>query len=255
MPAPAAGQPSSGVWPLSPSARLTLAGVQEWWRPDLRDSEYGHKLNLLRRQTVADNRPLLLALGSSRTVNGLRPDVLPPDGPRVFNFGLLGHGPVRQALTLDRLLRDGVRPKWLAVECPVLFLPLGTRELDTVPAANLCWADVHSLRDNQFRSAACSLDWLEARAAPAYASRFVLMSRLLATWLPWNLRQTSSAGEPPRTAGPGCRRTRRRQPSGPRCVTASPLPWPTIESPRKPPTAWGSSWTVAVPSESRQLCC
>lgn len=169
------------------ASQLALAVVQERWRPDLRDPEYGHKLGLLRHH--ADDRPLLLALGSSRTVNGLRLDVLPPGGPRVFNFGLLGHGPVRQALTLDRLLRGGVRPRWVTVECPVLFLPLGLREFDRVPAGQFSWDDLQFLRTNGLCPTGYMTDWAEARAAPSYASRFVLMSRLLATWLPGNLRQ------------------------------------------------------------------
>src|SRR2546423_7422265 len=87
-------------------SQLALAVTLERWRPDLRDPEYGHKLRLVRRQMAATpDRPLLVALGSSRTLNGLRPAVLPPGREIVFNFGLTGYGPVQQMLALDRLLR------------------------------------------------------------------------------------------------------------------------------------------------------
>src|SRR5947209_12483732 len=74
-----------------------LALVVEWWRPGLRDLEYGAKLDLLRQERRRHpGRPLALMLGSSRVVNGLRPGLLPeyhgPGGPAlVFNFGLTGH--------------------------------------------------------------------------------------------------------------------------------------------------------------------
>jgi hypothetical protein len=171
-------------------SQLALAVIQELWRPDLRDAEYGNKLLLLRRQTAAaPDRPLLLALGSSRTLNGLRPDLLPPDGPRVFNFGMIWHGPVRQALALDRVLRDGVRPCWVTIELIPLFLPEGSAALDRVPVAQYAWGDVQFLRAHGFCPPEVTGEWLEARALPAYASRFTLMSRVLSAWLPWAHRE------------------------------------------------------------------
>jgi hypothetical protein len=167
-------------------SQLAWAVTLERWRPDLRDPEYGHKLRLLRRQTAADpDRPLLLALGSSRTLNGLRPEVLPADGPRVFNFGLTRHGPVRQWLAFDRLLRDGVRPRWVTVELFPPALGQGADELNVAPAGRHTLGDVRFLRANGLRPAAHAADWLEARAVSVYDSRFAVRSWLCPAWVPW----------------------------------------------------------------------
>src|SRR4029077_17668713 len=68
------------------------------------------------------NRPLLLTLGSSRMTLGYRPELLPPLGPASgpqplpFNFSLFGSGAPCNLMVLHRLLRQGVRPRWLVVE-------------------------------------------------------------------------------------------------------------------------------------------
>jgi hypothetical protein len=75
--------------------------------PGLCDSEYGHRLALLRaKQAACPDRPLLFALGSSRTLYGFRPDALgkSADGALAFNFGGLGAGPLVERMFLDRLL-------------------------------------------------------------------------------------------------------------------------------------------------------
>jgi len=170
-------------------SQFSLSVVQEWWRADFRDPEYGNKLNLLRRQTAADSgRPLLLALGSSRTLNGLHPDLLPQDGPRVFNFGMIWHGPVRQALAFDRVLRDGVRPQWVTIELAPLLMQDGDREFDRVPVAQFSWGDVCFVRDNGYRPTSLTGEWLEARILPSYANRFSLMCHLAPTWVSWTQR-------------------------------------------------------------------
>jgi hypothetical protein len=170
--------------------QLVLAVALERWRPELRDPEYGHKLQLLRTATAnATDRPLLLALGSSRTLNGLRPEALNSDGPLVFNFGLTRHGPILQLLALNRLLRDGVRPRWATVELLPVLLPQGEHELDGTPAFRQTWNDLQFLQEHGFSESGRSWSWLEARSAPAYTSRFVLMSRLAPDWVPWKNRQ------------------------------------------------------------------
>jgi hypothetical protein len=166
-------------------SQLAMAVTLERWRPDLRDPEYGHKLRLLRRQTAAGpDRPLLVALGSSRTLNGLRPGVL-ADGPRLFNFGLTRHGVVQQWLAFDRLLRDGVRPRWVTVELFPVALPQGACELGMTPAGRHTLGDVRFLTANGLRPAAYVGDWLETRAVSIYDSRFAVRSWLCPAWVPW----------------------------------------------------------------------
>src|SRR4051812_13621883 len=94
------------------AASLGLSLALETARPEWREPEYGHKLHQLRHR--ADDP--VVALGSSRVLNGLRPTLLPPGSPAVFNFGLTRHGPVLQHAALERLLRDGVRPRAVTLE-------------------------------------------------------------------------------------------------------------------------------------------
>jgi hypothetical protein len=170
--------------------QFVLAVALERWRPELRDPEYGHKLQLLRRVTAENpDRPLLVALGSSRTLNGLRPELHDATDPLVFNFGLTRHGPILQLLALDRLLRDGVKPRFATIELLPVLLPQGEHELDGTPAFRQSWSDLQCLSQYGFSRPERSWSWLEARSAPAYTSRFVLMSRLAPDWVPWKNRQ------------------------------------------------------------------
>ncbi len=171
--------------------QLVLAIAVEGPWAAIRDPEYGHKLALVRRQmTAAPQRPLLVSMGSSLTLNGLRPALLPagPADPVVFNFGLTRHGPVQQMLALNRLLRDGVRPRWVTVELTPFLLAQGAHELDPIPAGRHTWGDVQFLCGSGFRPASYAGTWLEARAASGYTSRFALMSRLWPSWVPWGER-------------------------------------------------------------------
>jgi hypothetical protein len=100
-----------------------LAYIASSSHPEIRDPEYGYRLRRLREQAAAaPDRPLLLILGSSRTLSGICPTALPPwpndagSEPRVFNFSQLGAGPVRGLQTLRRLLAAGHRPDWLLLE-------------------------------------------------------------------------------------------------------------------------------------------
>ena len=111
-------------------AQGVLAYVVGRAHPELRDPEYGYRLTRLRKQAeAAPNRPLLLILGSSRTLSGIAPPSLPAwpaeagVEPRVFNFSVLGAGPVRELMILRRLLAAGHRPEWLLVEVWPPFLP------------------------------------------------------------------------------------------------------------------------------------
>lgn len=98
-------------------------------RPESYDVEYGMKLGLLRaRQAEAPGRPVLVALGSSRTVMAFAPEQLPPlptaEGPPVipFNFATVGSGPILNVAAVSRLLADGVRPRWLFLELMPTFV-------------------------------------------------------------------------------------------------------------------------------------
>lgn len=92
--------------------------------PELVDTEYAFKLNRLRAQIEsAPERPLVLLLGSSRTLNGLRPEAVEQSleahhgaAPIVFNMGMTAAGAIRQGIVLQRLLDAGIRPTVVMIE-------------------------------------------------------------------------------------------------------------------------------------------
>lgn len=85
-----------------------------------RDPEYAAKEAQLRaRRAEAPGRPLVVVLGSSRTMLGLQAGRLgrDRDGPAlVYNFGMVGAGPMLEGVALRRLLAAGLRPDLLLVE-------------------------------------------------------------------------------------------------------------------------------------------
>jgi hypothetical protein len=123
--------------------QATSIALVDGWHPELYDPEYGLRLALVRvRRAEQPGRPLLLFLGSSRTVLSFRPEVLPLLGPPhrpalVFNFSHCGAGPLMNLMLLERLLRDGMRPDWLVVELlpPKLFRDNPTLPIATAAAA------------------------------------------------------------------------------------------------------------------------
>jgi hypothetical protein len=173
--------------------QLVLAVTLERWRPDLRDPEYGYKLLALRKR-LAENpgRPLVLALGSSRTAQAVRPDRLVPtsgEAPLVFNFGLTAHGPVREMLALYRLLNDGIRPTAVLLEQTPLMLPFGGVGIDTPPLERQTWADLRQLR-TVGPPEAMTTRWLADRAASSYSCRFPILSRYAPWFVPWSRRES-----------------------------------------------------------------
>jgi hypothetical protein len=102
-------------------AQLTAAALLEWKRPEFYDPKYGCRLALLRdRLARAPGRPLVVALGSSRAEQGLRPGLLTDlsgdTGPVVFNLARGGSSPLLHLVTLRRLLADGIRPDRVLLE-------------------------------------------------------------------------------------------------------------------------------------------
>ncbi len=162
------------------AASVALSAAVETVRPEWREPEYGHKLHLLRQRR---DDPVV-TLGSSRVLNGLRPSALPPDAPPAFNFGLTRHGPMRQHLALERLLRDGVRPRAVTLEVFPAALGVGGGEFDGVPAFRHAVGDLSAIDRPGVVGA-----WLEARAVPWHAHRFVLMSHWMPRWVAWDQRQ------------------------------------------------------------------
>jgi hypothetical protein len=97
--------------------------------PEVLSPEYGLQLRTLRARMAAapDGSLTVVAMGSSRTLQGLRCESLEQclDGPSpvvAFSVTKPGAGPVTQLIYLRRLIRDGVRPDFLLVEVVPPFL-------------------------------------------------------------------------------------------------------------------------------------
>jgi hypothetical protein len=172
--------------------QLGLAVVFEVWRPEFRDPEYGKKLAQVRDLVEqAPDRPLVLVLGSSRVLNGVRPNLLPalptPEGEAlVYNFGLTGAGPLHQLLTLRRLLDAGIRPRWIIMEIlPATIAPEWFAE-DLVKGESLSWHDFALVNRYSHDSPRLYRSWLEDRSLPWFTARFRLLSAFLPHWAPDN---------------------------------------------------------------------
>jgi hypothetical protein len=86
----------------------------------IRDPEYQHLETLVKdRRAESPGRPLVLAMGTSRTSMGLDAASLSrshPDGPLVVNAAFNGAGPMMNKVVLGRLLAGGIRPDFVFFE-------------------------------------------------------------------------------------------------------------------------------------------
>lgn len=92
--------------------------------PGVRDPEYGRRATRWQqRKREHPNREFTALLGSSRMAMGARPELAHAEtGPLVFNFSLVGSGPIMELMALKRLLRDGVKPDAILFEYWPAFL-------------------------------------------------------------------------------------------------------------------------------------
>jgi hypothetical protein len=105
------------------AAQVVFTVVLDGWFPGVYDPEHDARLAALQaRLAETPERPLLLLVGSSRTVMNFAPEVLPPlrtpSGQQVipFNFSHLAAGPVMNLMEVHRVLRAGIRPAWVVCE-------------------------------------------------------------------------------------------------------------------------------------------
>jgi hypothetical protein len=155
-------------------AQLLLAlGVDRSWLA-VRDPEFvALRRRLADRQAESPGRPLVLALGSSRTEMGLRAERLncSDDGPLVFNFGVPTSGPMLQQIVLRRLVREGVRPELVFVEVIPSSMGRGGGapwEEHLLDAARLNAREAASLVRYYHQPHKLVEHWALARAVPSY---------------------------------------------------------------------------------------
>jgi hypothetical protein len=173
---------------ITAAAHVGLAAAVETVRPAWRDPDYGHRLPLVQHVT---QRPLVVALGSSRTQMGFRPATMGLPNATVINFGAPGAGPYHHALTFARLDAAGVRPDFLLVEIlPAALTQEPGAEASFRPqAARLSAADVGRVAPYCDHSAGLWTSWAVNRLNSWFSLRFSLVSHALPTILPWQTRQ------------------------------------------------------------------
>ncbi|MDB5313866.1 MAG: hypothetical protein JWO38_8068 [Gemmataceae bacterium] len=173
------------------AAQLGMGLAVETMKPEWRDPEYGHRLHQIRRLRDAHpDRPLVVAVGSSRTLMGLSPAAMgfpdEPGSPLVYNFGQTGAGPLQILLTTFRLLDAGVKPAFLLVELfPAALVGDGPAEdMMKLWGPRLGAGDVRRLAPYAAHPAAVQRTWAGNRLAPWYSLRLTLMNHWRPGWLP-----------------------------------------------------------------------
>jgi hypothetical protein len=141
-----------------------------------RDPDYALKEQRLRALLARyPRRPLIVALGSSRTLLGLAAARVRP--ALVFNFGLTGAGPLLEHLCLTRLLAAGIRPDFLLVE----VLPALLHQADAAPieedwldGSRLCLDELAALWPDHSHPSRLLGPWCRSRLLPCYHDRLGL---------------------------------------------------------------------------------
>lgn len=180
---------AAAVWIAS---QLALSATIEHWLPELRDPEFGNKLTRLRSRIEENpSRPLIVVLGSSRSDFGICPREMarlsdqPGPPPQLFNFAILGGGPITEAVMLNELLAWGVRPDGLLVELNGVLLNQtpGFQEENWIQAERLGRAGLQTLQRYSSHPEELGRRWLRARLVPCYSSRHLLLSRIAPRWV------------------------------------------------------------------------
>jgi hypothetical protein len=172
--------------------------------PRIRDPFYGDKLVKLRAKlAAAHGRPCIVMLGTSRTGFGfhgtrIEQRIRKAGGRDVaaFNYGIPASGPVTHLIYTQRLFRDGVVPDLLLVE----VLPSMLADRVEGPLEGL-WVFGERLTYRELDTAArfgfpeeVRSQWRAATFNPWYTLRFQLLSRVVQSWVPWQLRYDWSRG-------------------------------------------------------------
>lgn len=153
----------------------------------VRDPEYAARRDrLLTRIAENPHRPLVLVLGSSRTVEGIRPDGFNGDsGPMFFNAGLVGSGSMLELMTYRRLKAAGVRPQAVLIEYwPVLLRGGNHAEYGRIDLPRLNPRDLPIVWDYYPDPPSVTRYVLEGQLWPAWRYRKQLLASVQPKWVP-----------------------------------------------------------------------
>jgi len=173
------------------AAQIALGLAVETVKPEWRDPEYGHRIKPLEQlQRDHPDRPLIVAVGSSRTLMGLDPVAMdfPNErgSPLVYNFGQTGAGPLQILLTVFRILDDGVKPQCILIELfPAALVGDGPAEgMMEAWGPRFNAGDPRRLAPYADEPFALTRCWAFQRIAPWHSLRFPLMNHWKPSWVP-----------------------------------------------------------------------
>lgn len=162
-------------------------------RPELRDGEYGRRLESLRAR-VRENpgRELVVVIGSSRAAMDVCPraweEVRSPHNrdPLVFNMSRVGAGPILNLMALRRLYADGIRPAAVLLEYwpPLLREDGAFREVNRIEPEKLYDCDRELVRAYHPYPDHVEHRMLAVRLNPLSEQRTLWLREGAPSWLP-----------------------------------------------------------------------
>lgn len=177
------------------NAAALLAMDVVW--PELRDPEYGRRLNQLKaRMAEHPDRPAVVVIGSSRAAMGVRPgaweEVRPGSArdPLLFNMSLVGSGPLMELFCLRRLYTDGVKPGAVVFEYwpPFLREDGPYLEADRIDANRYYRSDRPFVREFGRNPDDVERQMRRARVNPLGENGYRWLGQAFPSWLPWTKR-------------------------------------------------------------------
>ncbi|MCZ2342270.1 MAG: DUF1574 domain-containing protein [Bacteroidales bacterium] len=195
------------MWGMSLFFAVQLGvGLTSELYPRIRDPLYGDKFVKLerRRDMAGPQAATVLMIGSSRTglaFNGKRAEtILSQELQRpitAFNFGIPASGPVTHLVYWNRLLKSGVKPDLLLLEILPSMLADGhggPLERHWFFADRVTTSEVDTLIQHGFDPTTVRERHIRSVLLPAYTLRFQLLTRVIPSWLPWQVRFDWSRG-------------------------------------------------------------
>lgn len=184
--------------------QTALSVVIELKRPEYFDPEFAVRFATLKaRIAEMPDRPILAVVGSSRLEMSFAPEKLPPittpAGERVlpFNFSHLAAGPAMNLVEIQRLLRNGIRPRWIILELmtgqlndPDQRILHATATIGDLPVVSRYYNPI------RLGYAYCKI-----RATPCYNHRRLILHEIVPNWMqetesdPWNIQLGPLGGD------------------------------------------------------------
>jgi hypothetical protein len=166
------------------AVQIGLGAAVERAGPVLRDPVYQRNAaRLAERRAEYPDRPLLVALGSSRTLMGLNAGRVTRADQRwlVYNCSDFGAGPMLEQVFLRRLLTAGVRPEAVLLELVPLQLAAGKlvpMEESSLDTGRLTAPELRSVAGYYSHPVTSGFRWLQARGMPCVSRQRALHDAL-----------------------------------------------------------------------------